>query len=735
MLAIFLSAFSIYNFQYENLDLFYAFLLTGTIFLSVFINIQLPRIKIHLSFAEVAIFYTLLMYGIGPALVLGGLETFFSAYSIRRKGGKIKTQTMFLNAAMTVIATFVAGWITLKFFPAALEVKSFENYPFLALILSVICLIQFFSSSVLVAKFTSLKCEESFWKVWYNNCLAALLMYVIAAVAAGLLIAAVTSINSILLFLTLSVAIVVYVTYWRFIKDIKDTSAKAESAERERAEQAENHVFELQHYIKELESSTSALKLSETKLRYTAFHDALTDLPNRNKSLERLQFLIEKNKHNPELKFAVLNLNLNRFKTVNDSLGHSTGNLLLQNVARRLINLVGKDDLAARFGSDEFAIILNDVESIEHVIYFAETINQKISEPYTLENRQVFASISIGIATNIQPYDNAENMIRDANIAMYHAKQSEDSYTIFDQNMHLEAVTRLQLETDLQYAVKRKELRVYYQPILDLNTIELTGFEALMRWQHPQRGLVPPNEFIRVSEMTGLIVPMTLWILRESCEQIVKWQKTLKLKKNLVVSVNLSGKHFAHPELVQQIHNIVLETGIDVKSLKLEITESAVMENAENAIRMLKELRALGIHLSIDDFGTGYSSLSYLHRFPLNTLKIDRSFVMSMENGSENGEIVRTIIALAKSLNLSVIAEGIESIHQLHQLRVLGCEYGQGYLFSRPVPEDEATRLLTDRHRWQSILPRHRSGTVNHQKSFPVLELDELLPDLHEIIQ
>ena len=646
-----------------------------------------------------------------------------------------RLKQLFLNSAMVIISTFAAGWISFHFFPEANEIKNFENYQFLALVLSVICLIQFLTNSILVAKFSSLKSDKSFFRILYDNCFTALAMYAIAAGVAGLFITAVSSFSSILLFLTLSVAVIVYVTYRRFVSEIKETSAKAEAAERERAEQAEKHVFELQHYIKELESSSSALKLSETKLRYTAFHDSLTDLPNRNKFLERLQFLIEKNKFKPELKFAVLNLNLNRFKMVNDSLGHSTGNLLLQNVARRIKNLIGKDDLAARFGSDEFAIILMDIENIEQVVHFAEKIDRKISEPYTLGNRQVFASISIGIATNSLHYDNAEHLTRDANIAMYHAKQSESSFVIFDQNMHLEAVTRLQLETDLRYAVERKELRVYYQPILDLNTIELHGFEALMRWQHPQRGLVPPFEFIPVSEMTGLIVPMTLWILRESCEQIVKWQKSLKLKKNLIVSVNLSGKHFAHPDLVEQVEKIINETGIDVKCLKLEITESAVMENAESAIRMLKQLRDLGIHLSIDDFGTGYSSLSYLHRFPINTLKIDRSFVCTMEDGSENGEIVRTIIALAKSLNLSVIAEGIESIHQLHQLRVLGCEFGQGYLFSRPVPEEDATRLLTDRHRWQTILPQHRSGTVNHEKEFSILELDELLPDTHDLIQ
>ena len=304
VLAVLIAAFSLYDFKLEKIDLFYLLLLAGTVFIAVFINIQLPRIKIHLSFAEVAIFYTILMYGIGPAIILGAIESFFSAFSLRRKGINIKTQTLFLNAAMTIISTFSAGWIALKVFPAAGNAVSFENYQFLALVLSLICLIQFSVSSVLVAKFTSLKCDKSFFQVLYENCFTALAMYTVAAGIAGLFITAVSSFSSILLFLTLSVAVIVYVTYRRFVSEIKETSAKAEAAERERAEQAEKHVYELQHYIKELESSSSALKLSETKLRYTAFHDSLTDLPNRNKFLERLQFLIEKNKHSTGTKIC-----------------------------------------------------------------------------------------------------------------------------------------------------------------------------------------------------------------------------------------------------------------------------------------------------------------------------------------------------------------------------------------------------------------------------------------------
>jgi diguanylate cyclase (GGDEF)-like protein len=735
VLAVLVSVYSCFILRFEKLDIYYIAVLTGTILLGAFINIQLPRTKIHLSFAEAAIFYTILVYGTGAAVFLGALESLFSAYSLRRKNITISTQTIFINAANTVIATFAAGLVAGQIFPRVFLEHNFEDKTELALALSLVCLLQFFVNSILVAVITSLKSEKPVWRVLYENCLTVLIMYAAAAATAGLVITALENVSTVLLSLASLVAAVAYLTYRRFVDDVKETTAKAEIAERKRAEQAEKHVLELQHYISELEASTRALKESERKLRYTAFFDTLTGLPNRNKFLERLQFFIEKSKYEPQFKFAVLHLNLNRFKTINDSLGHSTGNLLLQNVAKRLSNLIEDGDLAARFGRDEFAIILVGVSRLDQIFHFAEKLNHKLSEPYTLESRQVFTSASIGIAVNAQHYDNAEDLLRDANIAMYHAKVNEMPYAVFDQNMHIKAVTRLQLETDLRYAIERGEFRVYYQPILNLNTIELMGFEALMRWQHPQRGLVPPSEFIPVSETTGLIVPMSLWILRKSCEKLVEWQNTYPGTQNLVISVNLSSKHFAHPDMVEQIQRIIRETGVNVKCLKLEITESAVMENAENAIRMLKQLRQLGLQLSIDDFGTGYSSLSYLHRFPINMLKVDRSFVRSMEAGSENGEIVRTIIALAKSLKLSVIAEGIESIHQLHQLRILECEYGQGYLFSRPVPEEEAERLLTDSGRWRSILPHRKNEDARPQNDFSLLDSEQILPESPDLIQ
>lgn len=728
-------AYSLIYLPFAKLDLFLLGLTLLALFLGAYSHIQLPRIKIHFSFVEIAIFYTLLVYGTEIAVLVGLVESAFTSIMLRRKGVNFKTKTIFQNFATTILTTFVTGLVTAFLFPISTNTKIYADYTVLAEIIFLVCIVHFILNSILISFITSSKNDKAVWQVFNENCFPTLIIYPISGLITALMIIALENINGILLFVTGFVATVGYLTYKRFINDIKDSSVKVEQAERGRAEQAELHVVELQHYIGELESKATALKESEKKLRYTAFHDALTDLPNRNKFLERLQFLLERSNYEPNLRFAVLFIDLNRFKTINDSLGHRIGNELIKYVANRLKGIIRDDDLAARFGSDEFAIILNNISGVEEAEYFARTIDETISDPFTLDGRQVFTSPSIGIALNDKRYDMAENLLRDADIAMYNAKASNIPYKFFDQNMHTQAVTRLQIETDLRYAIERNELVVYYQPIIDLNTIELIGFEALMRWQHPIRGLIPPVEFIPISETTGQIVPMTLWILRESCRQVVEWTQFYGLSRCPMISVNLSGKHFAQPNLVEQIKKITDETGINVSSLKLEITESAVMENAESAIRMLKQLRDIGVQLSIDDFGTGYSSLSYLHSFPIHTLKVDRSFVCSMEAGSENGEIVRTIIALAKALNLSVIAEGIESIHQLHQLRVLGCEYGQGYLFSRPVPKDEAVKLVVNSSQWKAILPHPQNRVVQHPSDFPLLELDEPLTDMHDIIQ
>ena len=717
LLGIVALAVSVMNFTNEQIDRGFFILAPITIFFSSYLRIQLPRTKIHLSFSEVLIFYTLLVYGGGSAVILSALEAFYTSLNFRRKGINIKNRTILFNVVIGAISTFLTAGTVNYIFPSIKSIVEDEAVGVFIVMLICTAIAQFFYNSVGVSAWASLKSEKklkAFWGLWFDYCINALVVYIAAALIAGLGIKAQNQFSTTLFLLAIAVTGVVYFTYKRYVDDVKKTSAKAEQAERERAEQAEKHVEELQHYIAEQDRISQALRESKEKFRHAAFHDALTDLPNRNLFMETLKFALEKSKQNADFKFAVLFLDINRFKTINDSLGHSIGDRLILHVAKRLATSVRDKDLVARFSGDEFGFILNNISGEEDAIKFAERIKNKISAPFNLSGRQVFTSFSIGIAVGNADYDVAEDVLRDADIAMYHAKETNKDYVVFDKKMHTRAVTLLQLETDLRTAIERNQLCMYYQPIINLDRMQLFGFEALVRWNHPQRGLIPPNEFIPVSEETGLIVPMTLWILRTSCLQMVEWQRKCSSNKNLVISVNLSGKHFAQKDLVEQIQTILAETKLNPACLKLELTESAVMENAERVITMLKQLRNLGIKLSIDDFGTGYSSLSYLHRFPIDTLKVDRSFVSTMEDGSENGEIVRTVIALAKTLRLDVVAEGIETIHQLHQLRILGCEYGQGYLFSRPVPVEEAEKLLDDRTRWENIIPYQ---TVHLQNS------------------
>lgn len=710
LIATMVCLISVLNFTIESHDLGFLILAPITIFFSSRLRIQLPRTKIHLSVSEVLIFYTLLVYGGGSAVALTMLEALYTSFNFRRKGITIKNKTILFNVALSTISTYLMAVATNSLFSSPKNAIIEESITIFVGMLICMAGTQFLFNSVGISIWNALKSEtplQTIWEFWFDYCVNALVMYIAAALIAGLAVKARTQFDTFLLILAVAVSAIVYFTYRRYVDDIKKTSAIAEQAERSRAEQAERHIEELQHHIAEQDRIGQALRESKERFRHAAFHDSLTDLPNRNLFMETLKFALEKNKHNTGFKFAVLFLDINRFKTINDSLGHSMGDRLILHVAKRLATSVREKDLVARFSGDEFAFILNNISDVEDAIQFAELIKHKISAPFTLNGRQVFTSFSIGIAMGSAEYEVAEDILRDADIAMYHAKEKEKDYVVFDQNMHTRAVTLLQLETDLRTAIERDQLCMFYQPIINLNSMKLYGFESLIRWNHPTRGLVPPNEFIPVSEETGLIVPMTLWILRTSCRQMVEWQRKNPANKNLIVSVNLSGKHFAHKDLVEQIRAILIETEMNPLHLKLELTESAVMENAENVISMMKQIRELGIQLSIDDFGTGYSSLSYLHRFPINTLKVDRSFVSAMEDGTENGEIVRTVVALAKTLRLDVVAEGIETIHQLHQLRILGCEYGQGYLFSRPVPVEEAERLINDQSRFENTIPQN----------------------------
>jgi len=428
-------------------------------------------------------------------------------------------------------------------------------------------------------------------------------------------------------------------------------------------------------------------------------------LPNRALLAENLKFVIERAKNHEDYQFAVLFLDLDRFKNVNDSLGHSIGDQLLIAMARRLESCIRDVDMVARLGGDEFAILLDGIPSQSEATTMAIRIQQKLLSPFNLSGHEVFTSTSIGIAVSSTGYDHPENMLRDADTAMYRAKaQGKACYEVFDKGMHTHAVYVLQMENDLRRAINREELRVHYQPIVSLDNGQLAGFEALIRWQHPERGFINPADFIPLAEDTGLIVPLGMWILKRACQQLCKWQWQSPANRSLFMSVNLSGKQVAQPSLVSDIREVLEETHLEARHLKLEITESAVMENAEMAARILNRLKELGVQLSIDDFGTGYSSLSYLHRFPVNTLKIDRSFVGRIGEAAENMEIVHTVISLAANMGMEVVAEGIETLSQLVQLRKLKCQYGQGYLFSRPADAETVSSWLSKKPHWQETL-------------------------------
>jgi diguanylate cyclase (GGDEF)-like protein/PAS domain S-box-containing protein len=436
-------------------------------------------------------------------------------------------------------------------------------------------------------------------------------------------------------------------------------------------------------------------KRAEEQIHYAAFHDALTGLPNRTLLADRLSMAIERARRASSYRFAVLFVDLDRFKIVNDSLGHDTGDKLLVDLSRRLEQCVRKVDTVARLGGDEFAVLLDGITEHDNAIEIAERIQESLKEPFLFDDQEFFTTASIGIAFSDMNYERSEDILRDADTAMYRAKANGKArFEIFDSGMHTRAVEALKIENELRRAIENGELVSYYQPIVSLRTGEIVGFESLARWNHPTRGLIFPSEFISLAEETGLIVPLGISMLRQSCQQTVQWMRESCASKPLSISVNLSGKQLKKPNLVGEIREILRETEISPSQLRLEITESILMEDVAAAIEMLNQLKSLGVQLSIDDFGTGYSSLSYLHRIPFDTIKIDRSFVTRMMSDKESRSIVKTIMTLALELEKEVIAEGVELEEHREFLAQLSCQYGQGYLFSKPVDVAEAEKLL-----------------------------------------
>jgi diguanylate cyclase (GGDEF)-like protein len=435
----------------------------------------------------------------------------------------------------------------------------------------------------------------------------------------------------------------------------------------------------------------------EERLLHDAVHDALTGLPNRHLFMQRLgESLFRFNQGGGQ--FAVLFLDLDRFKVVNDSLGHHVGDELLVAVARRLQESVRAGDTVARFGGDEFAILLRDLEETADATLIATRVADAVAAPVNLSGYEVFTSVSIGIALASNGYERPEYLLRGADMAMYQAKGSAGlAWEVFDRGMHARALTRLQMETDLRRALQRDEFRLHYQPIISLSTGWIAGVEALARWEHPDRGLVEPAEFIAMAEETGAIVPLGEWVVREACRQLAEWRAELGVK--IAVSVNLSARQIAHPGLVETVRGALEAAGLRPADLKLEITESALLETTA-AESVLADLRVLGVEMHLDDFGTGYSSLSALHRLPMQALKVDRAFVSRMEAGNAPSQLVRTIALMARGMNLTVIAEGVETAAQLEEVRAIGCDYAQGYLISRPLPAEALRALLVSGPVW-----------------------------------
>jgi len=474
------------------------------------------------------------------------------------------------------------------------------------------------------------------------------------------------------------------VTKARIISEKKDYTVRADKTT---DDEIGNLTDAFNEMIQQIESA-------EKKLHYQAFHDSLTALPNRALLIERLERSIEQAKRYPEYKFAILYIDLDRFKLINDSLGHVKGDQLLKFLSERFKSHTRKVDTVARLGGDEFVILLEKIKHDKDTITVSERINKMLEEPFNLDGQKVYVNASIGITVNRKEYKTPTDFLRDSDSAMYYAKRSaKSSYRIFDLEMHKNAVKILELETDIRDALENNEFVIYYQPIISVKDKKMVAIEALLRWQHPKKGLILPMEFIPRAEETGLIIPIGHWLLENVCLQNKQWLNDGF--QPIDIAVNFSAKQFEEADIEEFIRKLLSKTNNDASFLEIEITESAVMKNVKTIIRLMENLRKMGISITIDDFGTGFSSLSSLRNFPVNKLKIDRSFIHNLPENKENVAISKAIISMAHTLGFKVVGEGIETQAQFDMLEKLGCDEIQGYLFSKPIPEQELRKKLT----------------------------------------
>ncbi len=705
MLVIALGGFcllaALFAMSFEKIGWGFLVIVALGVFVGPRMSFILPRSKFAVSFSDALIFLSFLLYGGEAAIVIASVGMLAECLRIRKQGFHFGPHMILWNASLHALSTSITFliWLSLPhIFGVSLDVS---KTPQLITLLGILALAQFLTSSIIAGAFQSVRENEEFWVTWTKDCFSSSMTQIVGAAIAGIFFKLITY-GDVMTAVISSAAIgIAYFSYRQSVEEVNRAVANVELAERERAEtererrlEAEKHADELLQSLQKEERANVALRKSEQDFQHAALHDSLTGLANRKKFGDILRKLILEYRDDPSQNFQVLFVDIRSFKQINDTLGHTIGDKVLAIAAKRFVRLLNPNDTVARIGGDEFAIILRDLATVGKAQKVARRIYESITQPFSLSGNNIRIDMNIGIAPCDAEYDTPEQILRDADIAMHYAKESGTGLGVFTKELRARFLKRFRFEMDLRHALERDELSMHYQPIVSLAEGRIIGFEALLRWHHSEFGLIPPVTFIPIAEESGLIQPITVWILQETTKQLAAWQKISSEYKDLLVSINISGKHLSNDDLFDDVDLALQMSGIRPSTLKLEITESTTMENPENTVNVLRKLKRIGVQLSIDDFGTGYSSLSYLQRLPFDTLKIDRSFVSGVGSNGENSELLQTIISLAKNLKMRVIAEGIETESQLAVLQTLGCDYGQGYLMARPKPLDETEKLL-----------------------------------------
>lgn len=700
-------AYAIAEFDLANLTPLLAALFLFAAVVAPRASIPLPDTDIALTFSDACIYLAFLFYGGPTAILFAGIETTANCIYLYRRGFKFQRLMVPFNIALNIVS-FTGAYLVWSILPTtSLVTGTYGSAQHLIVTLGVISVLHFVIASSLLSFIRAKNRLSEAYRSWRRDFSSRAMMHIVGAGLAAL-VYMLAIYGDVLTAVISAFGIgIVYFSYRRSVRDLKEAMSATERVQKEKSEterarrkEAEIHAEELAASLESQERANLALRKSEQDFQHAALHDALTGLANRKLFHEKLQARIARYRNDNSAVYHVLFLDLSRFKNINDSLGHTIGDKVLSIAARRFLRLVTPSDTVARLGGDEFAIVLKGPSTAAKAKKVAQRIHASISQPFSLSGNRISVTVNIGIAPADMEYTMPEEVLRDADIAMNFAKAQREGVALFTKDLRTKFLERVRLEMDLSHAIDRGELSMSYQPLVRIADGKLLGFESLLRWNHSEFGNIPPARFIPIAEDSGLIIPITKWILRETTEQMAEWRKISAKTSDLVVSVNISGKHLSSEDLVYDIEYALERSKLAPEGLKLEITESTAMENPEFTLKLLKELKRLGVLLSLDDFGTGYSSLSILHKLPFDTIKIDRSFVSGVGPNGEDSEILQTIVSLAKNLRMKVIAEGIETQAQLSVLQHLGCDYGQGYLLAKPMTAAKAEEALYEGREW-----------------------------------